>query len=184
MVTFTVNGQEAGARLSFSSSKHHVLEIHARAVSQLPYDRLEIVRNGQVIGSATPSGERHTAEIHLEEPVRGSCWIAARAMEDLGRYPAVEFGKIHRAEGTLLSSLYGTRRPENVFAHTSPVYAIVDGRPIRSWEDAQYYVRYMEHAIEWLQQEARFKSGEDRKSSIASFEQARRVYEQRARETS
>jgi hypothetical protein len=96
----------------------------------------------------------------------------------------VEFGKIHRAEGTLLSSLYGTRRPENVFAHTSPVYAIVDGRPIRSWEDAQYYVRYMEHAIEWLQQEARFKSGEDRKSSIASFEQARRVYEQRARETS
>jgi hypothetical protein len=40
----------------------------------------------------------------------------------------------------LFSSLYGTRRPENVFAHTPPVYATVDGRPVRSWDDAQYYV--------------------------------------------
>ena len=182
MVTFTVNGREAGAALALNSGKEKVLEIHARAVSQLPYDRLEIVRNGRVIGAATPSGVRHTAEIHLEEPVRGSCWIAARAMEDLGRYPGVEFGKVHRAEGTLLSSLYGTRRPENVFAHTSPVYALVDGKPIRSWEDAQYYVSYLQHAIEWLQQEARFSSGEDRKSSIAAFEQARLIYERRARE--
>ena len=148
----------------------------------LPYDRLEIVRNGTVIGSATPTGARHTAEIHLEEPLRSSCWIAARAMEDLGRYPGVDFSKIHRAEGTLLSSFYGTRRPENVFAHTSPVYAIVDGKPIRSWDDAQYYIKYMAHAIEWLQAEARFASAEDRKSSIAAFEQAKRIYEQRARE--
>ena len=53
-------------------------------------------------------------------------------------------------EGTLFSSLYGTRRPENVFAHTSPVYAILDGKPIRSWDDAQYYIGYLQHAIDWL----------------------------------
>ena len=182
MLSFTVNGQEAGARLALGSKQHRALEIHARAESQLPYDRLEIIRNGEVIGSATPSGPRHTAEIRLEHPLRGSCWIAARAMEDLGRYPGVEFSKIHRAEGTLLSSLYGTRRPENVFAHTSPIYAIVDGKPIRSWDDAQYYIGYMQHAIDWLKQEARFASGEDRKSSIAAFEQAKAIYERRARE--
>ena len=182
MLSFTVNGQEAGARLALSSKRHRALEIHARAESQLPYDRLEIIRNGEVIESAMPSGPRHTAEIRLEHPLRGSCWIAARAMEDLGRYPGVEFSKIHRAEGTLLSSLYGTRRPENVFAHTSPLYAIVDGKPIRSWDDAQYYVGYMQHAIDWLKQEARFASGEDRKSSIAAFEQAKAIYERRARE--
>ena len=177
-----MNGHEPGASLSLSPKQDRALEIHARAESQLPYDRLEIVRNGTVIGSATPTGARHTAEIHLEEPLRASCWIAARAMEDLGRYPGVDFSKIHRAEGTLLSSFYGTRRPENVFAHTSPVYAIVDGKPIRSWDDAQYYIKYMAHAIEWLQAEARFASAEDRKSSIAAFEQAKRIYEQRARE--
>ena len=61
---------------------------------------------------------------------------------------------------------------------TSPVYATVNGQPIRSWDDAQDYVGYMQHAIDWLKTEARFASGEDRKSSIAAFEQARAVYEQ------
>ncbi len=182
MLTFTVNGQQAGSSLALNSSKDRVLQIHAKAESQLPYDRLEIVRNGDVIGSATPSGPLHKAEIHLEYPLRGSGWIAARALEDLHRYPGVEFDKIHRSEGTLFSSLYGTRRPEDVFAHTSPVYAMLDGKPIRSWDDAQYYVRYLAHAIDWLKQEARFSSAEDKKSSIEAFEQGKRLYEQRASE--
>jgi hypothetical protein len=182
LLTFTVNRQEAGARLKLDSRTNRVLEIHARSESMLPYDKLEIVRNGEVIASATPSGPRRTAEIKLEHPLRGSGWIAARAMEDLGRYPGVDFSKIHRSEGTLFSSLYGTRRPENVFAHTSPVYATVDGKPIRSWEDAQYYVDYMQHAVDWLKSEARFASAEDRKSSIQAFEQAKAIYERRARE--
>jgi hypothetical protein len=182
IVTFTVNGQEPGARLSLAGGKTRALQIFARAESQLPYDKLEIVRNGDVIASASPSGPRHAAEIRLEQPLSGSCWIAARAMEDLGRYPAVNFSEIHRGEGTLFSSLYGTRRPENVFAHTSPVYAIVDGKPIRSWDDAQYYIGYLQHAIDWLNSEARFASAGDKKSSIAAFEQAKAVYEQRARE--
>jgi hypothetical protein len=182
MLTFTVNGQEAGTQLALSSGKNRALEIFARAESQLPYDRLEIVRNGEVIASATPSGSHHIAEIRLEQTLGGSCWIAARAMEDLGRYPGVDFSNIHRSEGTLFSSLYGTRRPENVFAHTSPVYATVDGKPIRSWDDAQYYIAYMQHAIDWLKTEARFASGEDRKSSIQAFEQAKAIYELRARE--
>jgi hypothetical protein len=182
ILTFTVNGQEPGAHLALASKKNRALEIFAHAESQLPYDKLEIVCNGETISSASPSGPHHTAEIHLEYPLRGSCWIAARAMEDLGRYPGVNFSAIHRGEGTLFSSLYGTRRPENVFAHTSPVYATVDGKPIRSWDDARYYVGYIGHAIDWLRTEARFASAEDRKSSVAAFEQARAVYEQRARE--
>jgi hypothetical protein len=182
ILTFTVNGQEPGAHLALASKKNRALEIFARAESQLPYDKLEIVCNGETISSASPSGPHHTAEVHLEYPLRGSCWIAARAMEDLGRYPGVNFSAIHRGEGTLFSSLYGTRRPENVFAHTSPVYATVDGKPIRSWDDARYYVGYIGHAIDWLRTEARFASAEDRKSSVAAFEQARAVYEQRARE--
>ncbi len=160
LLAFTVNGQEAGSTLSLDSGKDRVLRIHARAESQL----------------------RHHAEIYLEHPVRGSGWIAARALEDLHRSPAVDFARVHSAEGTLLSSLYGTRRPENVFAHTSPVYAIVDGKQIRSWEDAQYYIRYLDQAIEWLKKEARFASEEDRKSSVEAFGQGRARYERLAGE--
>jgi hypothetical protein len=181
LLTFTVNGRESGVTLSLSSGKDKVLQIHAKAESQLPYDRLEIVANGQVIAETSPSGARHRAELHLEHPLRTSCWIAARALENLHRYPGVDFSKIHRAEGTLLSSLYGTRRPENVFAHTSPVYAILDGKPIRSWDDAQFYIRYMESALRWLRTDARFANAADKKASIEAFERGKAVYEERAR---
>jgi hypothetical protein len=102
IVTFTVNGQEPGSRLALDSGKQRVLEIFAHAESQLPYDKLEIVCNGEVIASASPGGLHRAAEIRLEHPIRKSCWIAARAMEDLGRYPGVNFSEIHRGEGTLL----------------------------------------------------------------------------------
>ena len=154
------------------------------ADSQLPYDRLQIVCNGQVIAGATPSGGLHHAEIHLEHPLSHSCWIAARALEDLGRYRArrLDFSIEHIEEGTLLGNYYGTHRPETVFAHTSPVYAIRDGEPIRSWEDAQYYVRYLDRATHWIQTEAKFASETDKRASLEAFRAGRAIYEQRAKQ--
>jgi hypothetical protein len=79
LVEFTVNGQEAGSTLRLDSRRAKALQIHARAESQLPYHKLEIVANGEVVADATPSGLMHRAEIRLEHPCRQSCWIAARA---------------------------------------------------------------------------------------------------------
>jgi hypothetical protein len=76
ILSFTVNGQEAGAEIRVDSSKDKVVRIHAAAESQLPYHRLEIVADGQVIAGASPEGIRNRAEIHLEHPVKRSCWIA------------------------------------------------------------------------------------------------------------
>ena len=115
-------------------------------------------------------------------PVR--CWIAVRALEDLKRYSAIDFHQIHSKEGTLLSSLYGTRRPEYVFAHSSPVYVIRDESPIRNSDDAQYYIRYMDNAIRWLNKEARFARESDKKASIEAFERGKAVYVERARKSS
>src|SRR6185369_1638129 len=55
MLSFTVNGREAGATLRLDSKRDKVLQIHARAESQLPYHSLEIVVNGQVVAQASPS---------------------------------------------------------------------------------------------------------------------------------
>jgi hypothetical protein len=43
-------------------------------------------------------------------------------------------------------------------------------------------VGHLQHDIDWLKADARFTSAEDRKSSIAAFEQAKIAYQQRARE--
>ena len=183
LVSFTVNGREPGTTLQLARNRA-TLQIHATAESQLPYDRLEIVANGTAIAEATPSGPRHRAEIRLEHPVRGSCWVAARAWENTDRYRSrgVDFTKVHADRGTLLNDYFGTRRPEGVFAHTSPVYVIRDGAPIRSWEDAEYYVRYLDNVIRWLETSAKFARPGDRNASIEAFRIGRDVYRKRAEE--
>jgi hypothetical protein len=184
VLSFTVNGRDPGATLPFDSKKDKVAEVHAVAESQLPYDRLEIVANGVVVAQATPGGPRHTAEIHLEHAIPQSCWLAARVMEDMDTYRkrGVDFTTVHIPEGTRLGDYYGTRRPETVFAHSSPVYVIRDGQPIRSQADAEYYVRYLDNAVRWLETEGKFARLADKQASIQAFEQGRAVYTARARE--
>ena len=68
-----------------------------------------------------------------------------------------------------------------MFAHSSPVYVIRDGAAIRNWEDAEYYVRYIDNAIRWLETEAKFARPADKQASIDAFRQGRAVYQARAR---
>jgi hypothetical protein len=161
-----------------------VARVHALAESQLPYDRLEIVANGVVLAQTTPGGPRHRAEIHLEHKIQQSCWLAARVCEDLEGYRrrGVDFQEIHVPRGTRLSDYYGTRRPETVFAHSSPVYLIRNGAAIRNWEDAEYFARYMDNAIHWLETEAKFARPANKQASIQAFTEGRAIYQAKARE--
>lgn len=184
LITMNVNGHKPGATLHLNSATDKILQIQAAADSQLPYHHLEIVCNGQVIAETTPTGPRHHAQIHLEFPLRQSGWIAARAYENIESYRAlgIKFSTVHIDKGTLLSDYFGTRRPETVFAHTSPVYVIRDGQPIRSWEDADYYIRYVDRSLQWLTTEAKFASSSDKQASIEAFQGARAIYQKRAEE--
>ncbi len=185
VLMFTVNGHDPGADLHFDSRKQRVAQVHAIAESQLPYDRLEIVANGTVVAQATPSGPRHLAEIHFEHKVDGSCWLAARVCEDMDGYRkrGLNFQDVHVPQGTRLSDYYGTRRPETVFAHSSPVYIVRDGVPIRNWDDAEYFARYIDNSIHWLETEAKFARPADKQASVEAFVQGRAVYKARAQES-
>jgi hypothetical protein len=183
LLTLTVNGRPPGDAIEVSPKKP-VVQLHASAQSQLPYDRLEIVVNGAVIADNSPSGSRHRADIKLEYPVKESCWIAARALEDSATYrsKAVNLRAIHQDRGTRHGDYYGTRRPETVFAHTSPVYLLREGKPIQSQEDAEYYVRYLESAIGWLEKEGKFARPSDKKATLAAFREGQRLWRKRAEE--
>ena len=69
-----------------------------------------------------------------------------------------------------------------MFAHSSPIYVTLDGAPIRSWDDAQYYVRYLDKSLAWLKTKGRFAKPSDRQATVDAFLAGRAVYEQRARE--
>jgi len=91
----------------------------------------------------------------------------------------VDFQEIHVPRGTRLSDYYGTRRPETVFAHSSPVL-IRDGAAIRNWEDAEYFVRYMDNSIHWLETGAKFARPTDKQASIRAFTKDERSTRTRA----
>src|SRR5206468_2381386 len=103
VLSFTVNGHDPGATLPLDSRKDKIAQIHAVAESQLPYQALEIVANGAVVAQASPGGLRHRAEVHLEFPVRQSCWLAARVFEDKNKYRGLDFETVHVPQGTLVS---------------------------------------------------------------------------------
>jgi hypothetical protein len=57
-----------------------------------------------------------------------------------------------------------------------------EGRPIRSEEDAEYYVRYLESAIVWLEKEGKFARPSDKAATLEAFRTGQRLYRLRAAE--
>lgn len=108
--TFVTNGpflslevNHAGPASELAIEQAQMLKVRARASSRIPYDRLEIIANGEVVGEGGPNG---TLEITHSLPEGG--WIAARC-----------HGSAKSALDPRLSLL----------AHTSPIFVNVADRP-------------------------------------------------------
>jgi hypothetical protein len=85
------------------------LRVRARAISQEPYEVLEILVNGKVVRSAKPAAGEAVIDEAIEVDRGG--WIAARA------------------HGRTMLPYGATWWMMPVFAHTSPVYLEMAGRP-------------------------------------------------------
>ena len=88
----------------------------------------------------------------------GSGWIAARVLGP----------KQHGAMDSYL------------FAHTNPVFVIADGEPIRSQEDAAFFVRWIERTLEDLHSMDRWDDPAHKAEVIATFEEGLRRYRAQA----
>lgn len=113
-----VDGKEPGSELAVKSATSLNVDIHA--VSATPISRIDILHQGRVLKQidVDPATDiRRTEKI----TVPGSGWLAVRCLG--------------RSENPNLS-------PAFAFAHTSPFYVLVDGRPICSPEDARYFHDY------------------------------------------
>ena len=71
---------------------------------------------------------------------------------------------------TDLNQYFGTLRPETVFAHTSPIYVIVDEKPVKSPDDAAYFVRYLENSKNWLSKSGNFPDDEAKDKVLDAFD--------------
>ncbi|HEX8038816.1 MAG TPA: CehA/McbA family metallohydrolase [Chryseosolibacter sp.] len=179
----TVEGRNPGEEIRLR--KNTTVTITAEVWSQFPLDRLEIVANGKVVGEKIVEKHQSYTKLEIEFTPSESCWVAARAHQftEEDRDHGVSFMQRRDAGGgpTFLNRYYGTLRPETTFAHTSPSYVIVEQRPIRSKEDAEYFVTYLENGISWLKRSGRFPSEQAKQEALDTFKKGQELFRQLAK---
>lgn len=122
LVGLTIASREPGDTLSLPAGPH-ALGVRVWLRSIVPVEKLEIVANGAVVADLRLAGDRTAADTTITLPVTRSGWYTLRAYSRKATHPVLDLFP---------------------FATTSPIYVTVDGLPIRSAEDARWFVRWIE----------------------------------------
>jgi hypothetical protein len=121
ILSFELAGQPPGGELNLPAGEH-VLEFKGSMNSIVPIDHLEVVVNGKVVQTIALTGGPDSAAFSGKLPLTASSWVVLRAWNDdsnpdiFDRFP---------------------------FATTNPVFVEVAGMPVRSVEDAEYFLDWI-----------------------------------------
>ena len=135
MIELRVNTSRPGGVIRLS--KPTEVSISAKAFSQIPFEKLEMIVNGEIIrvGSATQNGLY--AEMTLTQSMRESAWIAARCL------------------GAWNKELFYSNP---VFAHTSPVYVRYRDERIAKPKSAEFLLGFLQKLEDWAEHEGYFEN--------------------------
>jgi hypothetical protein len=158
LLELSVDGRIPGGTLKLAPGRRG-LKVKARARSIEPYEVLEIVLNGEVVASARPTGIFFDAAIDRIIEVERGGWIAARA---------------HGPK--MLPYGQGSWKMP-VFAHTSPVYLAMPGRPPRATASAEILLEQLATLELWVRDTARFPSDDNRGEALGHIARARTFYQ-------
>ncbi|HET7747499.1 MAG TPA: CehA/McbA family metallohydrolase [Vicinamibacteria bacterium] len=156
LLWFEVEGHEPGGVIRMPAAGR--VRARVRVLSNVTLDRVEVIGNGRVVASVPliDAGTRAEQAVPLEVPASG--WFVLRAYADRPRLPVLD--------------LYP-------FASTSPVYVEVAGRPVRSPDDAAYFVRWVSRVEEAAAAHAAWNTPEEKAETLALLARARAEFERR-----
>ena len=160
LVQLEINGEIAGAEVRLPAEGGSV-EVAARMDSAFPVERLELIRNGEVLEEIPlrDGGLSGATRKHLT--VRRSGWYTLRATTH-GPVPPVDDVRLH--------------------GETGAIFVYCGDEPIRSEADAEYFIRWIEDIARQAREHPGWRSDRERQHVLAQFEAAREVFVQRARE--
>jgi hypothetical protein len=159
LLELTVNGRRVGDEVRLPAAGGTV-QARVRLRSNVPLDHLELVVNGEP--REVPLGEtRRSVDTTVRVPVTRSGWILLRARTDRAVYPVLD--------------LYP-------YATTSPLYITLGNRPVRSREDAAYFVAWIDRLRAAADSNKDWNSETEKRSVLDILAQARAEYERRAGE--
>ena len=160
MLELQVDRHGPGSELKLSGARS--LRIRASVVSQLPFQRLEVVSNGRILKSVQPEADPHRAELEFQTTVEESCWIAARCLGSM--HPEIHFP--HPSY----------RHP--VVAHTGAVYVSFQGGKTEQKESACHILDFLEDTlIPFMEGEAYFASETQRRESLETIRKGMAFYQ-------
>ncbi|HWC72534.1 MAG TPA: CehA/McbA family metallohydrolase, partial [Gemmatimonadales bacterium] len=158
LLEFSLAGREAGDEIALAAGSHR-LSARVALRSNVPVDHLEIIGNGKVVATIPLRGDRTSATDTVSIPVTASGWYVLRAYSDHAELPVLD--------------LYP-------FASTSPIYVSVGDRPVRSSEDAAFFLRWIDRMITTARGSAAWNTPEEQAVVLRSFADARAVFEKRS----
>ena len=137
----------------------HEYRVRARARSRGPLERLQLIVNGEVVAEQTGEDVR---ELTLEKalPFDRSSWAAVRAFERAG-------------------SAESWRPAGLVFAHTSPVYFLLGGKPVVVPESVQDLLQKIDRLIAHTERLEGFRQESHRQETLGVYREARDVLSRR-----
>jgi hypothetical protein len=136
----------------------HVIQVQVTLRSNTPVDHLELIRNGKAIASIPLRGDRTRADTMLTVPVEESGWYVVRTYADHPKAPILD--------------LYP-------FASTSAFYVTVGGKPVRSREDAEYFLAWIDRVRQEVEQDQAWNTPAEREDVLRVIAQARAAFEAR-----
>jgi hypothetical protein len=148
LLSLRIDGKTPGDVISLKEPKK--AKIEASAVGRHPLQRLELVHNGRVIKTATPTGKAaNTVEFAEELRIDGPAWFALRIDGD--------------TKNELDKTLY---------AHTSPVYVDYQGRGVFDVDAALGLLKQVEEGQAAIKSAGQFSRPEAAAKLLALYDDA------------
>ena len=145
-----VDGQLPGSRLPGGRN----VEAHVTWQSHYPLTRMELVMNGHVIKQWDYPDGSYAGEIRCDLLPETDGWMAARC-----------------------SGIARDSFDQPVYAHTSPIWFEVGRPPVQRHDDAQFFIRSMDDALDWVDRKGRFTKNDQRQAVSELFREGQKVYE-------
>jgi hypothetical protein len=152
MLEFSVGPHQLGDTIQLDAPC--MLTVIAKAQSHFPMSKVEVLYNGQVVGSMPLPDNQQPPVFEAPLMIDRSGWLALRASGP---------GHVDHPVGSL-------------DAHTSPIYVQVAGSSAATRADAEYFLKWIERLSLALRLRDRVPNDELRKHVQNQLETARAVY--------
>jgi TolB protein len=151
LIFFRLNGRELGDEIQLPA-RRHALKAEVEVESILPIESVELLHNNQVIDTQKPPDRPLRFRFEKVVNVERSGWFAVRVRAAYARHPI--------------------RRPYP-FAATMPIWVTVASEPVRSRQDAEYFLAWLDRSLERAMAEKAWNSESEKQQTRQLYSDAR-----------